>query len=375
MIGIRPALGIGAALLGGAGLVTLAGCGGGEETAPAPKRDRATEDAAGTDGRHLTSTGDAADRIELDGRPTVVHSVKIPDAKAGEALDGYAELALTNDVTTADSREGARRWQDSWRYDVRVGSRLVLATSPDATSGIPVDGRSEELITPQQHHGAPTSNGRVVVPDSLDGKDLYLNVVADATTPDGPAPTDCVEGSSRHSVYGDACVLGVDKRDGRAGVVRLDGDDDVTTDSTRDVRLDAMPFPDPQPESNWPRHVALSLPLGDVAKGEVLEGVGRIGFRNPYDMPALVTGELVLADSPDATDGLKVSTFQGENVQPGDTNVLAKRGAIEAPHHLERAFLNYVVRTGAGATAENPGGEMPVEPGTGELTVKRLAPE
>jgi hypothetical protein len=366
-----PPIGLVAGGLAAAGAVGLAACAGDDDASS----------KAESKVNYQRETEESTQALSLDGTKQVIHSVPIKDAQAGERIMVRSELAATNDVATDHAQEGGKLWKAEHRYDVGIGTEIVLTEKPGQKTGTAIGERSEQVISPQQHHAIQNADGEIIIPEELAGKDLFVNVVADAVTQDGKPPKDCYPRlSSKGAIPDGECALTLDPGDGMTHVTRIapDAPEPERLDSGEGAeKISSIPFPKPAiPQHDpMPRHVALSVPVGDVKKGEVLDVQSQIAFKSGVDMPTLVTGELVLTNDPQGTDGKAVSDFQGQNIPPGEEATYHKNGTYKVEKSMKDAYVNLVLRTGAAGALYNPGGELPVVENSGRMTVDRYASE
>ena len=116
--------------------------------------------------------------LRLDQEYTV-RSIPLGDIRAGETIKALSEVEVTNDLVTKDA-SGNNRY-----HDVRTGLALVIADSPDATSGIEVAEAQSTYVTPEVHHWTFEQSGSYAAHADLD--DAYLNLVMWASMPQPPS--------------------------------------------------------------------------------------------------------------------------------------------------------------------------------------------
>jgi len=175
---------VAAASAGASGLPTVAGGATGATTFP--------------DGTSLPTA------VPLNGRSVSVASTRVSSLQAGETLDVTVEAEVTDDVII---RQGAAY---VW-IDAPVTSQLVLASSPEATTGTAMAPPAGGVISWREHHASVLRNADLVVPPSLQGQSLYVNLVL-SSNPSAP-PTTCFDYSRQSGAFVPAaagCALHVE---------------------------------------------------------------------------------------------------------------------------------------------------------------------
>ena len=324
-------------------------------------------------GVHLdTSVSRDITGIDLRDGDTVIHSTKLTDLHAGEKLDLRSELGVTNDLSSSSAQPGSRSFNGENRFDVQMQGSVVLAESPDATKGQRLLRGDSYVISPENHHGFYNQSGTFTVPKELDGKTVYLNTVAHAELEDAPGtiPENLYNRERANMVdLGGQPILTVDEGHNGLDVVRH------APDAPAGERMHAggpdETFAIRGPESDTAKHPlasVMSIPLGRVEAGEVIDAQAWVKGYNPTSKPSLLSGEVILADSPGATEGASVSEHGGTNIPVGETGVIHHNGAIVVRNDMDSAYLNFVSGSGGGGDLIN------VLKGQGEMNAVRYRP-
>jgi len=91
---------------------------------------------------------------------SVVYTVFVGDVGPGDTFLVQSEFEVTNDLG----------------YNIMIGSYIVLADGPTATTGTDITEPNAFNVTPDMHHGVPVKVGSLAVTESLSNQ--YVNVVA-----------------------------------------------------------------------------------------------------------------------------------------------------------------------------------------------------
>ncbi len=108
-----------------------------------------------------------------------VRSLPLGDIHAGETIKALSEVEVTNDLVTKDG-DGNNEF-----HDVRAGLTLVIATSPDQTTGIEVAEAQSTYVTPEVHHWTFEQSGSFTA--QADVPNAHLNLVMWASMPNPPS--------------------------------------------------------------------------------------------------------------------------------------------------------------------------------------------
>jgi hypothetical protein len=118
---------------------------------------------------------------------------------------------------------------------------------------------------------------------------------------------------------------------------------------------------------------AISLPIGDVAPGDILQGHAEAEVTNDTGGNVMIMGALIIAASQSATDGEAVAPWNGINVSPDMHHGVVSKNEIHAARQPQPdARANLVLR--AGRTSPTPNGTaamLTVERGYGEISVAK----
>src|SRR5215208_3715901 len=177
----------------------------------------------------VSTTGDKSERTDhLDitntqgAAPQAVMSLPLSSVKAGDRLKVSSELEVTTDCI--DSAGHCGHYSDGavghpYDYNPLVDTQLILASSPDATTGTPLTGLLEQRCRqqlPYRHHHCVPVFPSTTFDVPADASGLYVNLVASAWNPHGDAQP------------GDRLIVGEDEPDGsiledkgRVNAVRL----------------------------------------------------------------------------------------------------------------------------------------------------------
>ena len=96
-----------------------------------------------------------------------------------ETIKALSEVEVTNDLVTKDAN-GTNQY-----HDVRTGLTLVIATSPDETTGIEVAEAQSTYVTPEVHHWTFEKSGSFTAQADL--PNAHLNLVMWASMSDPPS--------------------------------------------------------------------------------------------------------------------------------------------------------------------------------------------
>ena len=209
--------------------------------------------------------------LPLDGRQQSAASAAVPSLQAGEQLHVAVEAEVTDDVVVQS--------QGSYRpVNVPVTSELVLASTPQATTGTVLAPAAGGMVDWRQHHAGIVRDATYVVPASLAGQSLYVNLVLSSAA--SPAPRQCFAYDDRLGQFtpAEGCMLHIENDDhlvdvsvlrmpppaGAGYTVQLvGGGGAVTTD---------LPVPDPgAPLYGQQRVVWSSGPIDPLRRGDTLE--------------------------------------------------------------------------------------------------------
>lgn len=119
------------------------------------------------------------------------------------------------------------------------------------------------------------------------------------------------------------------------------------------------------------RMVVFSLPLPDLAVGDVVQAFGSFGATNPELYNVMVGKYLVIASSAGATTGIEVSEASTRNITPDmHHDAVQSYGSYKVTSALINRFLNYIAYTAANPA--QAGDYVAVEPDYGRLFVNVL---
>lgn len=125
--------------------------------------------------------------------------------------------------------------------------------------------------------------------------------------------------------------------------------------------------------------VAYSLPCPDIRDGDVVVALAEFEVTNPYGRDpwdstwnAMVTGWVILGDSPSSTTGIEVTENNGFNIDPNmHHGVLTKVGSVRPKGtDLGDKYVNVVLR--AASSRAEPGDALILDQDYGRLTVLRF---
>jgi hypothetical protein len=317
----------------GASALALAGCGGDESggevvvkaDAP-PVGDRALGSSSNSSG---------ADRIPItrNGRPVAVYAIKLQDLSAGTFVGGGSSLTVTKchhtdyDPTSRESTGcvNTRRY----RYNpVEVTTQLLLVGDrkggPDLSdSGVPLEDPQTISCTNLQHHCVPVNiaSKQLSSGDVDGGEDRWLILKLEAKS---PRAARCDQGASAH----DCNVLALETQKYTA-MYGATGSDAFTTIAEKppadtSENVNRLPTVDDNAPRGPSEEVVYSIELAE--KGEIrdllgnqLIAQGKLPVSESERLPPLVSGYLVLSDSPKRIAGRYLSSDTYDAARRGDT--------------------------------------------------------
>ena len=183
---------------------------------------------------------------------------------AGDVILTQGDFELTNDIVSLGPPSGRR-------FDVTVSLRSILAATPHSVRGLSLTDPVSTLITWREHHFTFTPAGRFAVPRDLDGRTMYISVVAAATLHSPPAR--CRDPYADRRI---ACAVTVDRQLNQLGV--LDIPRRTGTASPRTPAFAGASLPTPllgQPDYGRRTVVWSSAPLTFRA-GEIIDVSARL---------------------------------------------------------------------------------------------------
>jgi hypothetical protein len=370
-----------------------------------------------TDHLDITSTPGFTDPA----RPAVVMSLPLSPVQANDRLKVSSELEVTTDCI--DSAGHCSHYSDGvvghpYDYNPVVDTQLVLASSPDATTGTPLTGLLEQRCRQQlpyrHHHCVPVfpSTSFDVPADPADPQypaclsqagGCYVNLVASAYN---THECDTFPGCPQR---GDRLIVGEDEPDGsivddkgRVNAVRLrpNASGGTGTPSTASPLTTSLPIGN----DSIANTVVFSQRLDNLKKNEQLEVAANLDTdigqdqdpTAPNYLPynVLIRSSLILTGSPTSTKisalAKDVSTSQGQITESNGFNCThhaptsespwdspchtQKAGVIRMTADAKKLYVNLVVGTQAKRATPQPGdavGIAPCSPGSCALQVVR----
>jgi hypothetical protein len=359
----------------------------------------------------VSTSGDKSERTDhLDitnaqgAAPKAVMSLPLSRVQAGDRLKVSSELEVTTDCI--DSAGHCSHYSDGavghpYDYNPLVDTQLVLASSPDATTGTPLTGLLEQRCRqqlPYRHHHCVPVFPSTTFDVPADASGLYVNLVASAWNPHGDAQP------------GDRLIVGEDEPDGsivedkgRVNAVRLrpDASGGTGTLSTASPLTTSLPIGN----DSIANTVVFSQRLDNLKRNEQLEVAANLDTDIGQDQdPAapnylpynvLIHSSLILTGSPTSTKisalAKDVSTSQGQITEANGFNCThhdktisqswwdspcqtQKAGVIRMTGDAKKLYVNLVVGTQAKRATPQPGDAVriaPCSPGSCALQVVR----
>jgi hypothetical protein len=328
-----------------------------------------------------------ATSITLAGGPQVAYSVPVEDLQEGELLQVLSQLGATNDLTSESPAPGSTIYGGLIRYPVDLHPRIVFGKNPDSTRGVElVDGRKHTL-SPDEHHGVYVDDGRIKIGKELAGKDGYINLVVDAGVRGGSGPE---RSSWLPGMEEQPGVPSLDIDDGHGGldVLRIPAEgpgaagyavQKLSGDPVKRAHRIAGPADGVGGDQPHPKTAVVSLPLGALRRGEIIDARASAAVNNLAPQPTLAAGELLITDSPSSTEAIagwaKVTESHGTNIAPGDDGyVIERQGALKIRKNVPEAYLNLAVSSGYVGATMVPGGALELRPGSGGIQATRYTP-
>lgn len=335
-----------------------------------------------------TSSGEQATGLPLDGTKEVVYSTPVGKLEQGDELVTRLELGMTNDVASRTRQDGALESAydtSEYRYDTQVEGKLIVGDSPDDTTGPELVDERGRVVSPRQHHGSLQMGGTTRIDEQLaTDRPAYVNFVADGRVPGNDrGPKECHSRSTTTydgaSDFGDDCELTVDEDHGQLHALKLTPGAGPFTHSRDSVSGSdgADSIACPSGPGSWPDvdvqdQVVMSLPVGDVEKGEILDVRGMVRAQNELDGSVLLRGGLILADGPQRIGGEAISSSHGENVLAGESLDYGRQGTIEIQHDAKDQYVNFIAY--AGLRGCEKGSKLDVDQAKGSIEVDRYTP-
>jgi hypothetical protein len=252
----------------------------------------------------------AAASIALNQPPQVLASRRLAGLAAGETLLAQSDFELTNDVISSSAI----------RYDVGVTLAMILAASPQSTSGTPLTTATSRLIPWREHHFTFTPSGRLAVPASLKGHTMYVNVVASASLQQ--PPSGCV---APHTGQPVSCRVTFQRTLSQLGVVRLPGGARSVAPKPKPFSGTLLASPLETDPGYGHRTVVWSSSLLRIRAGDILDVSARLrisaqalaaGQPKPTGQTtgcnALISGQLYLSGNKNSATGSSLPALGGD---------------------------------------------------------------
>jgi hypothetical protein len=261
--------------------------------------------------------------LRLQNQRFTVRSVSLGNIKAGETIKALSEVEVTNDLVTKDA-DGNNTY-----HDVAVEAQLIIASSPNATTGIEVAEAQATTVTPQVHHWTFEKSGTFNATQNYSGR--YLNLVMWAYSPENPTqcwtfpraglpspqqPRDCAV-----DVYYNRGHLSV-LRDARSSAAPPGAVPFSVQQFDGQSLPEASPSDAPITYGSQPAQliVALARPIGSLKKDDILTAHSELQVdarnavrSNPY-CHVMVASGLYLSTSPNSLSGaVALGTEGGHN--------------------------------------------------------------
>ena len=254
------------------------------------------------------------------GQQFSVRSVPLGDIRAGETIKALSEVEVTNDLVTKDAN-GTNKY-----HDVRTGLTLVIATSPDETTGIEVAEAQSTYVTPEVHHWTFEKSGTFTAQADL--PNAYLNLVMWASMPDPPSECWTFPRSSLPSPQQPRdCGMDVYYNRGHLSAFRsavpaaapADAKPYSTEQFSGPSLPEASPADAPITYSGEPAQfvVALARPVGTLKTGDIisahseLQADARDVVRSNPSCNAMLATRLYLSPSPNSLTGATAIGTEG----------------------------------------------------------------
>jgi hypothetical protein len=247
--------------------------------------------------------------LRIGGPAFSVRSVPLGDLSAGEKVKALSEVEVTNDLVSKDE-QGTNLY-----HTVLGGLALVIADSPEATSGIEIAEAQSSYVTPEVHHWTFEKSATFTAPTDLSGK--YVNLVMWASMPDPPDQCWTFPRASQPSPQQPRdCGLDVNYNRGHLSVLRFApaaiapaGATPFSVADTSGTSLpEASPADVPITYAGEAAQfiVGLSRPVGSLEDGDVitahseLQADARDVVRSNPSCNAMLASRLYLSPEPDS---------------------------------------------------------------------------
>lgn len=343
------------------------------------------------------------DRIPIsttrDQMPVVAMSIgasedpdcSLPGLRAGDQLEVFAELEVTVDLTPAElaanSKLGGKATGEPYDFAPAVAARLLLASSPTATSAdkkaLAVGKAIRIKVDHERHHaifvfdGIPHGASVDIPSDGLpwSGRS-YVNLVLSA--------------SHRNAEAGQVVIVGQNNFDGKpktkmATIALLRRRPAVQQDPTP-IQIQSLKAKSFSMDDSASK-VVYSVPLKRLKANEQLRTQALIDAEVSASSRGRLSTEVFLADKPEQSEPTgksyaasissgkgKLTRANGSNCPPGETTRFRKTGTVRITKDADRpVYLNVACTAGNPTKADDPGSIRLLS--SGSLKVVRFGPE
>lgn len=293
----------------------------------------------------ITSRAGEKPKIVLRLGPKEAALSPLPDLRPGDELKALVELAVTTDCREVRQGDCVKR---PYTYSPRVRARLLLADNASGKNRgqgrvIPL-AQEVATVSQDQHHHVFVLEAQVSIPRDWKARRRYFVIVS-------------LDASNRRAKPQQVLLIGANEKGGvrqdmaRISVARLRPGDEraPSAEISKQLRVTQLPL-------TKEKRVVLSQPVAGLASDEQLV-VGAMVESSARALPykARISGRLVLADSPAATDAGRearqvdalgegeIAEHNGSNCLAGATHRTRKVGVLQVSKKAKRThYVNLV---------------------------------
>lgn len=303
----------------------------------------------------------------LGATPAVVYSRRVGSLSAGEVDKVLAETSFTN---MEDNYGG---FAGSCVFTVVVDTQLVLANSPNATSGVPISTPSRTSITADMHHSHVVETGTYSQAQASTGPN-FVNLVASSQIPEGDSTCGIPTPHTR-----------VDQGLGRLSILSFLPTSLASTSTSFNLRTvrsrSLLTSGFGVPAGGQAEAVVYSARLDSLRKGELLEVLGDAQLSRLNEQDLDVSARLIFAKGPAGLTGTTITPSSATRMSRAKYGVagmtrrpFSENGTYAVPSSLagKTRYVNLVLR------AADPGGganQVELTEGSGGLEVVRHQPD
>jgi hypothetical protein len=286
----------------------------------------------------------AAKWVDLFSNPTLIQSVQVQGLKSGDQVLLRAGTGYTNDVATRSPEKGSTRYKDENRYVVKVAGD-ILQSFGSSIEGVSL-GRDVSQTDYVEHHGVTVIQGAALI-----GNPSWnvFNLVLRAKLVGGPAPRNVIprrDNETRPIAPGGIPSVFMEPGNARTKldvlVLSQGWESSYIQSKGKSTRKNIKTT---KILRNG-RYVGISLPLGPVRAGEIIDASSDIHCTAISNSPQLCTHQIVLSDTPMQIGGDAISFKFGKNVPSKQTSQFQYHGALTAKmDYPYGAYLNVLMNT------------------------------